>query len=265
MSVIWIYAANASRFEQDFESIAEAFRLPGRDHANTDVLGLVCYFLEYENKNPWLMIVDNVDNNEIFNATSTGKTCLGYIPDRNLQGRVLFTSRNREVCLNLVDEPVLFPPISTPEASYLLGQKAVQGRLETRGVEDRETCRSIEHLAWRLTELGRYSEAEKLYLQALPNIEQSCGIQSRYFLDVARDFSNMYERRLDFVLAEKWFQHVAIGCEVAFGLRGKSTMTAVESVARILYELGRYADSEETSQVLWSASESIWEKITWKH
>ncbi len=126
MSVIWIYAANASRFDQDFKSIAEAFRLPGRDNANTDVLGLVYHFLEYEYKNSWLMIVDNVDNNEIFNATSTGITCLEYIPDQNPKGRVLFTSRNREACLNLVDEPILIPSMSTAEASDLLGERILQ-------------------------------------------------------------------------------------------------------------------------------------------
>lgn len=126
MSVTWIYAANASRFDQDFKSIAEAFRLPGRDNANTDVLGLVYHFLEYEYKNSWLRIVDNLDNNEILNATSTGITCLEYIPDRNLKGRVLFTSRNREVCLNLVDEPILIPSMSTAEASDLLGERILQ-------------------------------------------------------------------------------------------------------------------------------------------
>ena len=72
-------------------------------------------------------------------------------------------------------------------------QKAVQGRLRTLGDENLETWTSIEHLAARLTNLNRYPEAEALYLQALPNIEQSCGIQSRYFLDVARDFGTMFE------------------------------------------------------------------------
>ena len=102
-------------------------------------------------------------------------------------------------------------------------QKAVQGRLRTLGDENLETWTSIEHLAARLTNLNRYPEAEALYLQALPNIEQSCGIQSRYFLDVARDFGTMFERRHDFAQAEEWYQHVAIGCEIASGLRDKSS------------------------------------------
>tara|TARA_R110002060_G_scaffold8349_2_gene12390 strand:- start:565 stop:1332 length:768 start_codon:yes stop_codon:yes gene_type:complete len=102
-------------------------------------------------------------------------------------------------------------------------QKAVQGRLRTLGDENLETWTSIEHLAARLTNLNRYPEAEALYLQALPNIEQSCGIQSRYFLDVARDFGTMFERRHDFAQAEEWYQHVVIGCEIASGLRDKST------------------------------------------
>ncbi|KAH7411039.1 hypothetical protein BKA64DRAFT_704147 [Cadophora sp. MPI-SDFR-AT-0126] len=152
-SVLWVYAANTSRFEQDYKSIAEAFRLPGRDNAGADILELVCRFLNYEYKNPWLLIVDNVDNNEIFNATSTGKTCLEYIPDRNPEGRVLFTSRNREVCLNLVEEPIIIPSMSTAEASDLLGDRIL--RTSTRD-EQLILLDELDHLPLAIVQATKY-------------------------------------------------------------------------------------------------------------
>ncbi|PVH82050.1 TPR-like protein [Cadophora sp. DSE1049] len=152
-SVIWVYAANTSRFEQDYKSIAEALRLPGRDNAKIDVLELVCHFLNYEYKIPWLLIVDNVDNNEIFNVTSTGKTCLEYIPDRNPEGRVLFTSRNRGVCLNLVEEPILIPSMSTAEASDLLGERILQ--TSTRD-EQLLLLEELDHLPLAIIQATKY-------------------------------------------------------------------------------------------------------------
>jgi tetratricopeptide (TPR) repeat protein len=133
-SIFWVHASSQARFEESYKRIAAEFEIPG-----LDVLQPVRNWLELRYKKPWLMIVDNVDDTLVFAKTSSGRSLLEYIP-RAGNGSVLYTSRSRDVCFNLVDDPVMVSPMSNVEAKALLAN----GNLNT-GADD-ECDQLIEEL-----------------------------------------------------------------------------------------------------------------------
>jgi len=68
------------------------------------------------------MVVDNIDDYQIFRKAQTGKSHLEYIP-QVASGSVLYTSRNRDVAVDLVGDPISVPPMSVEEARMLLGDR----------------------------------------------------------------------------------------------------------------------------------------------
>ncbi|KAH6986840.1 hypothetical protein EDB80DRAFT_655789 [Ilyonectria destructans] len=70
-SVFWVYTSSKARFEEAYRSIADTLRLPSRNDPGVDVLGLVRDRLQREEAGPWLMILDNVDDVNLFYASSS--------------------------------------------------------------------------------------------------------------------------------------------------------------------------------------------------
>ncbi|KAK2000323.1 purine and uridine phosphorylase [Colletotrichum falcatum] len=108
LSVFWVHASNAQRFRQAYASIAEACGIPGRDNPDADCLSLVKKWLEKEENGPWLMVVDNADDTNVFFQTQEasqadatakeskeGVTLGRHIPECR-HGSVLITTRNKQ-------------------------------------------------------------------------------------------------------------------------------------------------------------------------
>lgn len=68
---MWVHARKAARFVQSYKRIPSEFQIPGRDDPNADVLQLVRDWLEAKYECRWLMIVDNVDDRNMFFETFT--------------------------------------------------------------------------------------------------------------------------------------------------------------------------------------------------
>jgi hypothetical protein len=64
------------------------------------------------------MIIDSVDDTHIFVKTSSGKLILEYIPQVG-NCSVLYTSRSRDIYVDLVDDPVTVLPMPKAEAKLL--------------------------------------------------------------------------------------------------------------------------------------------------
>ncbi|KAJ9660144.1 hypothetical protein H2201_007051 [Coniosporium apollinis] len=113
VSVFWVHASDSVRFHQALSQIASECNVPGREDGG-DVSKLVKDWLEKKDRRPWLMIIDNADDGEIFfghnregsqssaaihwnaNAAYLGS----YIPECS-HGSVLVTTRNKQVGVDL--------------------------------------------------------------------------------------------------------------------------------------------------------------------
>jgi hypothetical protein len=78
-SIFWILASTATSFEESYKQIATEFQLPGRNNPHVDVLQLVRDWFESYYKQHWLMVVDNVDDTQIFEKMHSGKSPLEYL------------------------------------------------------------------------------------------------------------------------------------------------------------------------------------------
>ena len=112
--------------------------MSGRDDPNADVLQLVRDWLEAKYECRWLMIVDNVDDRNMFFETFTyaGKALREYIP-QSFKGSILYTTRNRDIGMDLALDrvPITVPSMDVQEAQALLGQRIRAESTETEQLE----------------------------------------------------------------------------------------------------------------------------------
>jgi len=99
--VFWVHASTLARFHETYETIAQNLSLPGLENPNIDILRLVRNWLSDERHGSWLMILDNIDDMEMFftalvetpsAASKQGVTLSAYIP-RSPKGKVVITTR----------------------------------------------------------------------------------------------------------------------------------------------------------------------------
>ncbi|CAG8083911.1 unnamed protein product [Penicillium salamii] len=139
--VFWVHASNEARFEQSFRDIAEQIKIPGRQDPKVNIFKLVENCLRDENRGKWLLVLDNVDNDQLLCSFSVAgkedpissrtngstKPLLEYIP-RSLNGSIVITSRTRDVALKMADHKDLIEvkPMEESEALELLQRKLDQ-------------------------------------------------------------------------------------------------------------------------------------------
>ncbi|CAI9627914.1 unnamed protein product [Alternaria burnsii] len=111
--VFWVHASTQARFEEAYKDIANRLQLPGRDDPKANVLRLVHDWLRDEANGQWVMVVDNVDDVDIFfpsrkrqrhgNETDVSAQIplATYLP-QSRNGAILVTSRSQDAATRLV-------------------------------------------------------------------------------------------------------------------------------------------------------------------
>ncbi|CZR52799.1 uncharacterized protein PAC_02676 [Phialocephala subalpina] len=98
----WIHASTAADFTYSYRQIAEAAKIPRRDDPKVDILDLTSRWLE--SNGPWLIVLDNCDDAELFFKplpapgpdelyVQKRKTLSDYLP-RAPNGIILITTRD---------------------------------------------------------------------------------------------------------------------------------------------------------------------------
>ncbi|KAM3437473.1 hypothetical protein MY4824_003832 [Beauveria thailandica] len=128
-SVFWIHGASRATFEQSYRSLADKLALPRRHDAETNILALVCDWLQRDDVAPWLLILDNADNFDTFFSQTEESLIASYLPKGN-NGEVLITSRNLDVAERLTGGHkaiISIPAMDSDEALLLLQEKLTSG------------------------------------------------------------------------------------------------------------------------------------------
>lgn len=132
-SVFWVHASHLERFRDGYKNIAEKYSIPGHDDPKLDILILVRDFLTERIQNPWIMILDNMDDKELFCPQNTDGTGRGeslapalnkYLPDC-LHGSILMTTRDRKLGSEFTygHAPIKVEELSDDEAFLLVQNK----------------------------------------------------------------------------------------------------------------------------------------------
>lgn len=137
MSVFWVYAGNAIRFEQSYRAIATTAKVPGHDDPKVDTMSLVRQWLESEESGDWLMILDNADDAGLFSRSTVPSTVApsddvpktinfsSYLP-RHPRGSILVTTRSRQAAFGLTgrdDRIIKVERMGKDDATALLKKK----------------------------------------------------------------------------------------------------------------------------------------------
>ncbi|KAI8663500.1 hypothetical protein NCS57_00951200 [Fusarium keratoplasticum] len=212
-SVFWVHASSKPRFEEAYRSIAQRLELPGRNDPNIDVLGLVRDWLQTKEAGSWLMVLDNVDDVNLFHpstnasgnkaanqitdenavAKSDQRPLAAYLPKRR-SGTILVTSRSMDAAEKLTGSQKATYRISTMDDAQ--GLHLFRNKLN--GDFDRDAAadllRALDCIPLAITQAAAYinrripRESVKTYLDAFRESDKKKGsLLNRDAGDLRRD------------------------------------------------------------------------------
>ncbi|KAL1978249.1 hypothetical protein VTN31DRAFT_1108 [Thermomyces dupontii] len=136
-SIYWVPAIDAVSFRNAYRNIGQLLEINGINDDKADVEEFVKQALSHESAGSWLMIVDNADSSALFD----GSTNLGRHLPFSRRGSLLFTSRNRELIVQLgvpVTNLFVVEGMGGNE-----GFKLLETHLTSRQISDRENTEKL--------------------------------------------------------------------------------------------------------------------------
>ncbi|OGM44074.1 hypothetical protein ABOM_007291 [Aspergillus bombycis] len=197
--VFWVHGSKADRFQQSYREIARLLRLPGITEPNCDILQSVKEWLEDQANGPWLMVLDNLDNEDIIfpspSSTDVQKSAglVKYIP-RGTAGSLLITSRDRRVGERLTSGPTSslhVPPLEIADAKTLLQSKVpeITGDMDAKNLD--ELLERLKYLPLAINQAASYVNEEgasvEHYLDLLRDDQDAVNVLEQDYYDSARD------------------------------------------------------------------------------
>ncbi|KAF4445315.1 kinesin light chain 3, partial [Fusarium acutatum] len=142
-SVYWVHSSSKAAFEESYRALADVLSLPRRHEPEVNVLALVRDWLQRDDVCPWLMVVDNADNIDLFFHNKGHDDALqnrlaSYLP-KSTKGKILFTSRSLNVAEKLVGSSRATLPIPVMREEQAL--ELLQRRLENK--TDESTAKNL--------------------------------------------------------------------------------------------------------------------------
>ncbi|KAK4236844.1 hypothetical protein C8A03DRAFT_45208 [Achaetomium macrosporum] len=186
-SIFWVPALSRVAFEQAYVEMAS--KLPIRKRSeDEDLKESVRRYLSSEAAGPWLLIVDNTDDIDLFFGPSDKPGGLNeYLPESE-DGLVLFTTRSREVAVavarNSVTELLEMDP---QEAADYLKKSLIR----SSGAGTAELLKELTYLPLAITQAAAYLNTTGVpiteYLRLLRGADQdTASLMSREFHDDTR-------------------------------------------------------------------------------
>ncbi|KAL6406211.1 hypothetical protein AUP68_10380 [Ilyonectria robusta] len=174
-SVFWVHASSKPRFEEAYRSIADNLRLPRRNEPSVNVLGLVRDWLQREEAGPWLMVLDNVDDVNLFYRSSSagrdGAVChpadenpaalsvqrpLAVFLPKCRNGIILVTSRSMDAAEKLTGSHKAVYGISAMDDAQALQlfRNKLQGDSDKTAAAD--LLRALDYIPLAITQAAAY-------------------------------------------------------------------------------------------------------------
>lgn len=207
ISILWVHASSADRFRQSYMSIAEEYQIPGYADPKVDILLLVKDWLEKKVHDQWFMVLDNVDDMQLFFGSSATASSLAepsqagrashfsdYLPECR-HGSLMVTTRNKQLGVRLAkgQQPVEASRMNEDESKQLLLAKL--GTIRATPAELSSLSSQLEHLPLALAQAAAYIHETCItvaqYLQLLgENDKNVVLLLDKEFETVGRDSSS---------------------------------------------------------------------------
>ena len=190
-SIFWVPAYSEGAFEQVYTEMAKQLDV-NTAKPDEDLRESVRQYLSSKRSGKWLLIVDNADDKEIvFGSHSKPGGIKKFLPV-NENGRVLFTTRFREVAiLAETDDTIELEQLELQGATELLKSRLRRKDLLYDEIVTRQLLDELTYLPLAITQVAAYLSRNFLsiqkYLKLLRGTEQDIvGLISRDFPDSTR-------------------------------------------------------------------------------
>ncbi|KAN0087167.1 putative kinesin [Elaphomyces granulatus] len=154
-SIFWIPATSVEKIEQAYMDIGERLRL--QDVKPADMKKAVKSHLSSEKTGPWLLIIDNLDDMNMWTTPDTSSPVLKtYIP-QSKYGFVLFTTRNQQLATTLVGPEVIsIPEMDDKMATDLLRVSLIRKDLVNDSQTTTQLLRQLSCLPLAIIQAASY-------------------------------------------------------------------------------------------------------------
>ncbi|KAL7904569.1 P-loop containing nucleoside triphosphate hydrolase protein [Trichoderma velutinum] len=164
-SVFWVNAATVARFEESLNRIASECSISAPEGAKSDAALLLKDWLEVQHTGPWLMVIDNVDDEDAFfrEKMTIGKTPSECIPNCQA-GSLLFTTRSHKVASDVANHAT---PIEIHELGKTEGLEFVRKQLQDNEPESiiLELLEELEYTPLAITQAVAFMVKRQMTIQ----------------------------------------------------------------------------------------------------
>ena len=182
-------ALSAESFEQAYREIATRCSVP--ENPKEDLKKSVQRYLSSSSAGEWLLVVDNVDEQEILFGTQKGRGgMIAYFPESE-HGLTLFTTRYRKIAVSLADTDVVEVQEMDDQEAETFFKKSLIQELRCNEVIVAELLKELTYLPLAIAQAAAYINSTnvsvQVYLSLLQNTEQNTvSLLSREFHDNTR-------------------------------------------------------------------------------
>ncbi|KAN0068058.1 hypothetical protein V8E54_013986 [Elaphomyces granulatus] len=146
-SIFWIASTGIEKIEQAYMGIGEHLGL--QDVTPADTKMRIKARLSSEKAGPWLLIIDNVDDMNIWTTPDGSSPALNTYLPQSKYGFVLFTTRNRQLAIKLVGPGVInIPQMDEKMATDLLRASLINKDL---GNDHQSTTQLLLAVTWLIS------------------------------------------------------------------------------------------------------------------
>lgn len=168
--IFWVHGGSRSRFETDYREIARLLDMPDREDPDVDIFKLVTDWLSNETNGPFLLVLDNADDRDLWlgpqtksvHTNSTFIPLIQHLP-RCIAGSLLITTRDRQLGHHLLErkqQPLSISRLEPKEAESLLSAKLSDQKLNPEDIE--KLARELEYLPLTITQAAAYLEQTEI-------------------------------------------------------------------------------------------------------
>ena len=189
-SIFWVAALSEASFEKAYAEMAHKLGVK-KSKEDEDVKDLVHHHLCSEEAGKWLLIVDNADDVEVVMGSNGKHGINRYLP-KSESGRVVFTTRSREVAVAVAGSDIIdLREMTKEEATAFVETSLTRKELLQDEATTVELLRELTYLPLAIAQAVAYLNQNQIsvrkYLVLLRGTEQSkVSLLSRGFHDRTR-------------------------------------------------------------------------------
>lgn len=190
-----------TRFQSAYLDIVNRLKLAGKDCPISEKLQSVVDWLSGQHRSPWLMVIDNADDDNVFfgpgcdslldpGQKSPAPGIIQYLP-RNTTGSILITTRNRRVGVRFSARSIVrVPTFELEDSTNLLRYRLIE-EVEWDEIKAKELLQLLEFLPLAISQAASYINEEDVTIERYVTVLKDCSTERellrRNYYDPSRD------------------------------------------------------------------------------